>query len=136
MDCENNHRWEAIPNSIQQANMGNVFQPSIKVINCHYYGITKQKIITMYLGLPSENRRQDFLKIPEHSKGLELDIYYPEYGFAIEVQYLVFFHRGDPNHVIKQQVCDEYQINLRYILYYEGPYIVIPEHLRELGLIE
>ncbi|CAI2174019.1 5957_t:CDS:2 [Funneliformis geosporum] len=58
----------------------------------------------MYLGLPSENRRQDFLKIPEHSKGLELDIYYPEYGFAIEVQYLVFFHRGDPNHVIKQQL--------------------------------
>jgi len=48
------------------------------------------------------------LKIPKHPKGLELDIYYPEHDFAIEVQgpqhekYIKFFHR-DPNNFIKQQ---------------------------------
>ncbi|POG76724.1 hypothetical protein GLOIN_2v1871901 [Rhizophagus irregularis DAOM 181602=DAOM 197198] len=35
---------------------------------------------------PSSIHRPDFLNIPEHSRGLELDIYYPQYRFAIEVQ--------------------------------------------------
>ena len=109
-----------------------------------------REIVTKYLGPPSENRRPDFLKIPEHPKGIELDIPYYEYGFAIEVQgeqhekYIEFFHRGDPNNFIKQQtrdqhkkeLCEENCIALRYVWYYEDPYVVIPEHLRELGLIE
>ncbi|GES85763.1 hypothetical protein GLOIN_2v1766614 [Rhizophagus clarus] len=99
---------------------------------------------------PSEKRRPDFLKIPEHPKGLELDIPYYHYGFAIEVQgeqhdkYIEFFHRGDPNNFIRQQerdqlkkeLCEENCINLKYVWYYEDPHIVIPEYLRELGLIE
>ena len=90
------------------------------------------------------------MKIPEHPKGLELEIYYSEYSFAIEVQgeqhekFNKFFHNGDPNNFIKQQaqdqlkkeLCEENQIALRYVWYYEDPYVVIPEHLRELGLIE
>ena len=86
----------------------------------------------------------------ENSWGLELDIPYYEYGFAIEVQgeqhekYIEFFHRGDPNNFIKQQerdqlkkeLCEENCIALRYVWYYEDPYVVIPEHLQELGLIE
>jgi hypothetical protein len=28
------------------------------------------------------------------------------------------------------------QIALRYVWYYEDPYIVIPKHFRELGIIE
>ncbi|PKK64010.1 hypothetical protein RhiirC2_854623 [Rhizophagus irregularis] len=75
-----------------------------------------------------------------------IDIYYPEYGFAIEVQhekYIKFFHNGNPNNFIKQQardqlkkeLCKENQIALRYVWYYEDPHIVIPEHLRKLGLI-
>ncbi|CAJ0644450.1 15931_t:CDS:2 [Entrophospora sp. SA101] len=40
----------------------------------------------MYLGLPSPIRRPDFLKTSEHPTGLDLDIYYPEHGFAVEVQ--------------------------------------------------
>ncbi|CAG8717667.1 12501_t:CDS:1, partial [Racocetra persica] len=85
-----------------------------------------------------------------HPSGLHLDIYYPEYGFAIEVQgeqhkhYIEFFHRGNPNNFIKQQerdqhkkdLCEENWIVLRYVWYYEDQYVVIPEHLRELGLIE
>ena len=59
-------------------------------------------------------------------------------------KYIEFFHRGDPNNFIKQQardqlkkeLCEENQIALRYVWYYEDPHIVIPEHLRELGLIE
>ncbi|CAG8821764.1 6034_t:CDS:1, partial [Gigaspora margarita] len=82
--------------------------------------------------------------------GLELDIFYPEYGFAIEVQgkqhekYNEFFHKGDPNNFIKQQAQDQFKKKLskenwnvlRYVWYYEDPYIVILEHLQELVLIE
>ena len=35
-----------------------------------------------------------------------------------------------------QELCEENWIALRYVWYYEDPYAVIPEHLRELGLIE
>ncbi|POG61695.1 hypothetical protein GLOIN_2v1786249 [Rhizophagus irregularis DAOM 181602=DAOM 197198] len=92
----------------------------------------------------------DFLKIPEHSMGLQLDIPYYHYGFAIEVQgeqhdkYIEFFHRGNLNNFIRQQernqfkkeLCEENCINLKYVWYYKDPHIVIPEYLRELGLIE
>ncbi|RHZ79671.1 hypothetical protein Glove_142g25 [Diversispora epigaea] len=43
----------------------------------------------------------------------QLDIYYPQYGFATEVQgeqlerYIEFFHNGDPNNFIKQQERDQ-----------------------------
>ncbi|CAI2176506.1 4169_t:CDS:2 [Funneliformis geosporum] len=108
------------------------------------------EILTKYLGPPSLIRKPNFLKTPECPTGLELDIYYPEYDFAIEVQgiqhekFIKFFHNGDPNNFIKQQardqlkkeLCEENCIALRYVWYYEDPYLVIPEHLRELGLIE
>ncbi|CAG8591921.1 8780_t:CDS:2 [Cetraspora pellucida] len=62
-----------------------------------------REIIIKYLGPPSENRKPDFLKTPEYPTGLQLDIPYYNYGFAIEVQgqqhekYIEFFHRGNPN---------------------------------------
>ncbi|CAG8796709.1 14337_t:CDS:2, partial [Gigaspora margarita] len=71
------------------------------------------EIISKYLGPPSKIRRPNFLKISEYPSGLELDIYYPEYGFAIEVQgqqhkkYIDFFHRKDPKNFIKQQEWDQ-----------------------------
>ena len=72
---------------------------------------------------------------------------------TIEVQgiqhekYHEFFHGRDPNNFIKQQardqlkkeLCEENWIALRYVcLVLRRPIysIVIPEHLRELGLIE
>ncbi|CAI2186749.1 19836_t:CDS:2 [Funneliformis geosporum] len=108
-----------------------------------------REIITNILGPPSSIRRPDFLKIPEHPRGLELDIYYPQYGFAIEVQgkqheqHIKYFHK-DPEEFqkqlmrdqIKKELCEENYIALRYVWYYEDPYVVIPNHLRELGLIE
>ncbi|RHZ85464.1 hypothetical protein Glove_65g101 [Diversispora epigaea] len=58
------------------------------------------------------------------------NIYYPEYGFAIEVQgqhekYIKFFHSGDHNNLIKQQerdqlkkeLCEENWIVLRYLYF-------------------
>ncbi|RGB34238.1 hypothetical protein C1646_760776 [Rhizophagus diaphanus] len=48
-------------------------------------------VITNILGPPSSIRRPDFLKIPENPRGLELDIYYPQYGFAT---YKVFSQRS------------------------------------------
>ncbi|RHZ82853.1 hypothetical protein Glove_103g5 [Diversispora epigaea] len=85
---------------------------------CQYYKREKlcRKIVSKYLDSPFNIRQPDFLKTSEYLRGLQLDIYYPEYGFAIEVQgeqyekYIKFFHRD--------------------------PYIVIPEHLQELGLIK
>ncbi|RHZ58599.1 hypothetical protein Glove_186g182 [Diversispora epigaea] len=36
---------------------------------------------------------------------------------------------------LKKELCEENWIVLRYVWYYEDPNIIIPEHLRELGLI-
>ncbi|CAG8789049.1 33577_t:CDS:1, partial [Racocetra persica] len=57
--------------------------------------------------------RPDFLKTLDHPTGLELYIYYLQYGFAIKVQeeqhkrYIKFFHNSDPNNFIKQQARDQ-----------------------------
>ena len=53
-------------------------------------------------------------------------------------KFIEFFHRGDPNNFIKQQARDQLKKELcEENLIYEDPYnIVIPNHLRELGLIE
>ncbi|CAG8728251.1 11200_t:CDS:1, partial [Cetraspora pellucida] len=132
-----------VPNSIQQGSW------------CPYCSKYKREnlcceIIIKYLGPPSENRKPDFLKTSEYPTGLQLDIPYYDYGIAIEVQgqqhekYIEFFHRGDLNNFVRQQkrdqfkkeLCEENWIVLRYVWYYEDPYTVIPDHLRELGLIE
>ena len=76
------------------------------------------EILTKYLGAPSIHR-PDFLKTQEYPNGLELDIFYPQYGFAIEVQgiqhekYHEFFHGRDPNNFIKQQARDQERIMRR-----------------------
>ncbi|RHZ85028.1 hypothetical protein Glove_73g2 [Diversispora epigaea] len=141
--CKNLHIWEAIPHNIKHG----TWCPFCS--NKYRREKLCRDIVTDYLGAPSKKRRPNFLKTQEHPTGLELDIYYPEYGFAIEVQgkqhevYIEFLHR-DPNNFIKQQardqlkkeLCEENWIVLREVWYYEDPYIVIPEHLRELGLIE
>ncbi|RGB40470.1 hypothetical protein C1646_753314, partial [Rhizophagus diaphanus] len=116
--CKNKHRWKAIPNSIQQGcwcpccagHMQLLTLEDAKQIALSRYG--------QYL-----STKPDFLKIPKYPKGLELDIPYYEYGFAIEDQ-------------LKKELCEENWITLRYVWYYEDPYVVIPEHLWELGLID
>ncbi|CAI2200457.1 17806_t:CDS:1, partial [Funneliformis geosporum] len=96
--------------------------------------------------LPSKNRRPGFLKISEYPKGLELDIPYYEYRFAIEVQgkqyekYDKFFHKGDLNNFIKQQkrdqvkkdLCKKNQIILIEVWYFEDPHTIIPQQLQKL----
>ncbi|RHZ83478.1 hypothetical protein Glove_92g15 [Diversispora epigaea] len=141
--CDKGHTWYTSFSSIKNHNTWCPFCSKFKRENLC------REIVSKYLGPPSENRWPEFLKTVESPQGLQLDIFYPEYGIAIEVQgvqhkkYIEFFHRGDPNNFIKQQVrdqlkkelCEENWIVLRYIWYYGDPYIVIPEHLRELGLI-
>ncbi|CAH1765437.1 6048_t:CDS:1, partial [Entrophospora sp. SA101] len=111
-------------------------------INVHYLFVDCSDLENLCQNI-LEPHLSDFLKTLESPIGLELDIYYPEYGLAIEVQgekhkkYIEFFHRGDPNNFIKQQeqdqlkneLCEENWIVLRYVRYYEDPYIIIPEHL-------
>ncbi|RHZ80629.1 hypothetical protein Glove_134g259 [Diversispora epigaea] len=108
------HEWNSSLTSIKNDNTW-----------CPY--CSKYKIVSKYLGEPSKNRKPDFLKTPEYPQGLELDILYYDYG--------------DPNNYIKQQVqdqelCEDNWIVLRYVWYYEDPYIVIPEHLQELGKLK
>ena len=86
------------------------------------------------------------MKTLEYPQGLELDIYYPQYGFAIEVQgkqheqYVKHFHKNEEDFKkqlirdqLKRELCNENWID---IWYYEEPHIVIPEFLKELGLID
>ncbi|CAI2173090.1 18360_t:CDS:2 [Funneliformis geosporum] len=78
------------------------------------------------------------------SRRLELDILYPQYGFAIEFQgkkheqNIKYFHKNEQlmHDQLKKEFCEENWIVLREVWYYEDPYVLISEHLRELGLIE
>ena len=141
--CVKGHIWHATLNAIKDRNTWCPF--------CSKYKREKlcREILTEYLGSPSLTRRPEFLKTQEHLNGLELDIFYPQYDFAIKAQgiqhekYHEFFHKSNPNNFIKQQtqdqlkreLCKENQIALRYVWYYEDLYVVIPEHLQELDLI-
>ncbi|CAB4405247.1 unnamed protein product [Rhizophagus irregularis] len=135
--CDKKHRWFATFDNVKHLNSWYPFCLKYKREKlCH-------EILTKYLGPPSLIRKPNFLKTSECPTGLEFDIYYPEYGFAIEVQgvqhekYIKFFYNGDSNNFIKQQaqdqlkkeLCKENQIALKYVWYYEDPHIVIPEHL-------
>jgi len=141
--CKNQHKWYAKFDNIVNKCSWCPYCSKYKRENlCH-------QILTKYLGPPSENRKPDFLKTPEHSMGLQLDIPYYHYRFAIKVQgeqhdkYIEFFHRGDLNNFIKQQerdqlkkeLCKENCVDLKYVWYYKDLHIVISEYLQELDLI-
>jgi len=49
---------------------------------------------------------------------------------------MILFIKQQARDQLKKELCKENWIVLRFVWYYEDPYIVIPEHLRELGLIE
>ncbi|RGB42492.1 hypothetical protein C1646_750996 [Rhizophagus diaphanus] len=141
--CSNKHKWYSNFTSIANENTWCPYCDRFKHENLC------RKVITKYLGPPSANRWPDFLKTSEHPRGLELDIPYYYYSFAIEVQgiqhekYHEFFHRGDPMEFTKQQerdqlkkkLCDKNHILLKYIWYHEDPFKKILEILQELGLI-
>ncbi|CAI2184220.1 13117_t:CDS:2 [Funneliformis geosporum] len=112
--CKEGHKWKASAKDI------------LKGTWCRRCSIL---VITNILGPPSSIRRPDFLKIPEHPRGLELDIYYPQYGFAIEED----FEKQLTRDQLKKELCEKNSIVLRYVWYYEDPYVVIPELLRELA---
>ncbi|CAG8790896.1 4952_t:CDS:2, partial [Racocetra fulgida] len=103
--CEKKHEWYATLDKVKNLDL------------C-------KKIATKLLGPPSDIRRPDFLKTPDHPLGLELDIYYPQYGFAIEVQ-----------DQLKKELCNKNKIVLIEIWYYENLYLVIFQQFQKLGLI-
>src|SRR5438034_8161670 len=75
------------------------------------------EVITNILGPPSSICQPDFLKISEYPRELELDIYYPQYGFAIKVQgkqheqHIKYFHK-DPEEFQKQLIRDQFKKEL------------------------
>ncbi|RHZ85399.1 hypothetical protein Glove_66g24 [Diversispora epigaea] len=139
--CNEGHIWITTPNCI----LKNHWCPY-----CLYkHENLCRKIVTNLLGKPFEIRRPNFLKTDKYPKGLELDIYYPQYGFAIEVQGIQhecqtdFFHQNlekFKNQLIrdqdKKELCDENDIALVEIWYYEDPYKVISKYLQNLGIID
>ncbi|RIB07601.1 hypothetical protein C2G38_2213969 [Gigaspora rosea] len=139
--CENNHIFTATLNAIKNKHTWCPFCSKKREDLC-------RKIITKYLGPPSPIRKPDFLKTPKYPTGLELDIPYYDYGFAIEVQgiqherQIKFFHPNFENFEkqqtrdqFKEELCEENWIALRYVWYYEDPFEKILDILRELGLI-
>ncbi|CAG8838719.1 29427_t:CDS:1, partial [Racocetra persica] len=136
--CENNHIFTATLNAIKNQHTWCPFCSNKHEDLC-------RKIITKYLGPPSPIRKPDFLKTPEYPTGLELDIPYYDYGFAIEVQgiqhehQIKFFHpnfegfkKQQTQDQLKEELCEENWIALRYVWYYEDPFEKIPVILREL----
>ncbi|PKK77129.1 hypothetical protein RhiirC2_771693 [Rhizophagus irregularis] len=85
--CAKGHEWTTT--FYQVKNMGRCYSQCAGNFPC---GLSEAKEIAHSRGVitnispPSSIHRPDFLNIPEHSRGLELDIYYPQYRFAIEVQ--------------------------------------------------
>lgn len=140
--CKNQHQWYASFSSVVNQNSWCPFCRWKRQELC-------REIIIKYLGsLPSKNRRPDFLKTAEHPCGLELDIPYYEFGFAIEVQgiqherFHPFFHKNQEEFEkqkerdqLKKDICEENWIVLIEVWYFEDPRIVIPQRLQELGLI-
>ncbi|RGB41053.1 hypothetical protein C1646_752577 [Rhizophagus diaphanus] len=84
------HIWHATLNAIKDQNTWCSFCPKYKREKLYC------EILTEYLGSPSLTRRSEFLKTQEHLNGLELDILYPQYGFAIKDQ-------------LKRELCEENQ---------------------------
>ncbi|RGB24486.1 hypothetical protein C1646_676354 [Rhizophagus diaphanus] len=80
--CKESHRWKASAKDILKGTWCRRCSTlGQKHVPC---GLSEAKeiahsrgVITNILGPPSSIRRPDFLKIPEHPRGLELDIYYP-----------------------------------------------------------
>ncbi|CAG8720859.1 14424_t:CDS:2, partial [Racocetra persica] len=139
--CENNYIFTATLNAINNQHTWYPFC-SKKCEDLYH------KIITKYLGPPLPIRKPNFLKTPEYSTGLELDILYYDYGFAIEVQgiqyeyQIKFFHlnfedfeKQQTRDQLKEELCEENWITLRYVWYYKDLFEKILVIFRELGLI-
>ncbi|RHZ75693.1 hypothetical protein Glove_212g215 [Diversispora epigaea] len=100
--CFQGHEWSATLNNIKNYNSWCPFCP-------HKHQELCRKIAMELLGPPSASPRPDFLKTSKYPKGLKLDIYYPQYGLAIEIQgiqhdrYIEFFHNENPVNFTKQQ---------------------------------
>ncbi|RHZ68207.1 hypothetical protein Glove_296g72 [Diversispora epigaea] len=94
--------WQCNKSHIWYASLGSIKNRNTWCSQCAKCGLTRN-ILGMYPLMISE------IAI----LGLQLDIYYPEYGFVIEVQgvqyekYIKFFYRGDPNNFIKQRARDQ-----------------------------
>ncbi|CAG8695983.1 31028_t:CDS:2 [Racocetra persica] len=140
--CNKKHIWYANLDKVKNLNMWCPFCKKYKRERLCY------EIISKYLGAPLKIQKPDFLKTPEYPTGLQLDILYYYYGFAIEVQgeqhekYHKFFHRNQEafkkqldRDQLKRELCEENWIVLIEVWYYENPHIIIPERLQELGLI-
>ncbi|RHZ69844.1 hypothetical protein Glove_277g30 [Diversispora epigaea] len=141
--------WQCAKNHIWYANLDKVKNSDTWCPFCLWKREELCKnIVTKLLGSPSDIRKPDFLKTSDHPLGLELDIYYSQYGFAIEVQgiqherFHTFFHKDQEvfkkqfaRDQLKKELCDENWIVLIEVWYYEDPHTVISQKLQELGLI-
>ncbi|CAB4434209.1 unnamed protein product [Rhizophagus irregularis] len=96
--CSKGHEWNAPLNLLWKCVKGHIWHATLNAIKIEIPGVQfvginmKIYVVKLFLNIWDHLQvfRPDFLKIPKHPKGLELDIYYPGHDFAIEVQ--------DPQH--------------------------------------
>ncbi|CAJ0911568.1 8618_t:CDS:2, partial [Entrophospora sp. SA101] len=137
--CEKKHEWYATVDKVKNLDKRCPFCPYKRQELC-------KEIVMKLLGPPSDIRRPYFLKTPDHPLGLELDVYYPQYDFAVEVQgiqhecFHAFFHKNQKDFEkqfardqLKKEHCDKNRILLIKVWYYEDLYLVIPRRLKDLA---
>jgi len=139
--CHAGHEWEATLSSVR--NLG-TWCP-----HCRASAGEKRcrDTLARHLGPPSFERRPAFTRTAETPVGLELDIYYPEHGLAVEVQgaqhnrWTRYFQPREEDFValqrrdeIKRALCAENWVVLLEV----GPNVTEKElvaHLEELGIL-
>ncbi|RHZ74995.1 hypothetical protein Glove_218g33 [Diversispora epigaea] len=97
-------------------NQNNVFRKNILIVNHPYYGVVIKGI----------------------HDGKHWCPYCSKYARENLCREIISKYLGPPSKIPRTGSSQEriMWIVLRFVWYYEDPYIVIPEHLRELGLIE
>ncbi|CAJ0904375.1 11280_t:CDS:2 [Entrophospora sp. SA101] len=136
--CEKKHEWYSTVDKVKNLGKWCPFCPYKRQELC-------KEIVMKLLHPPSDIRRPYFLKTPDHPLGLELDVYYPRYDFAVEVQgiqhecFHAFFHKNQKDFEkqfardqLKKEHCDKNRILLIKVWYYEDLYLVIPRRLKDL----
>lgn len=139
---ENHKPWATRLNNVRS---GGTWCPHC---DCSQLQLRCQLVAEAYLGPCQPDAWPRFLVTAETPKGLELDIYYPQYGLAIEAQgirhrqELKYFHKTHGDFVrqqlrdrIKRRLCEDNSIILIEVWDTDNPEKTITAALNDLGLL-
>lgn len=100
-------------------------------------------VVERHFGLAIDNAWPPFLKTRDSQKGLELDLYYPHLGFAIECQgeqhrrHIPYFHETEEDFrkqlerdELKRKLCEDNWVIMLEVWFDEDPEKAITGFLR------